>query len=67
MAPRISGVTVRSILKSPYIVYPAGILAIVLIYTDIFMLMPGEFNAHNTDALTALYWVIVTRKYARAK
>ncbi len=60
MASRISGITLRSILKSPYLVYPAGILALILIYTDIFMMMSGDFNTHSPDVLTALYWVIVT-------
>jgi voltage-gated potassium channel len=61
MAPlKISRITLRSILKSPFIVYPAGILALILIYTDIFMLLPDEFNKHSPDFFTALYWVVVT-------
>ncbi len=60
MPLRISDVKLRSILKSPYLVYPAGILALILIYTDIFMLLPGEFNPHSHDVFTALYWVITT-------
>lgn len=60
MPQRISAVRLRSILKSPYLVYPAGILALILLYTCIFMLIPGEFNTHDPDFLTALYWVVVT-------
>jgi Trk K+ transport system NAD-binding subunit len=60
MPQRISDVKLRSILKSPYLVYPAGILAMILFYTCIFMLMPDDFNTHDPDFLTALYWVVVT-------
>jgi Trk K+ transport system NAD-binding subunit len=60
MPLRISDVKLRSILKSPYLVYPAGILALILLYTDIFLFLQGEFNVKNPDFFTALYWVVVT-------
>ncbi|HTY90633.1 MAG TPA: NAD-binding protein [Methanocella sp.] len=60
MALRISDVKLRSILKSPYLIYPAGILALILIYTGIFLMLPNEFNPHSRDVYTAIYWVVVT-------
>lgn len=57
---KISGINLRSILKSPYLVYPAGILAIILFYMDVFLLLQHEFNVRNPDVFTALYWVVVT-------
>lgn len=51
----------RSIYTSPYMVYPAGILAVVLIYTLMFMLLKGNFNVpSNVDIFTALYWVVIS-------
>jgi len=60
MHPRISDVKLRSILKSPYLLYPAGILALILVYAGIFMLLPNDFNTHDASFLTAVYWVVVT-------
>lgn len=57
---KLSRTTLRSILKSPYLVYPAGIMAIILLYADMFMLLAGEFNIKHADVFTSLYWVIVT-------
>jgi Trk K+ transport system NAD-binding subunit len=57
---KISGIKLRSILKSPYLVYPAGIVAIILFYAYVFLLIQGEFNVRNADYMTALYWVVVT-------
>jgi Trk K+ transport system NAD-binding subunit len=57
---KISGIKLRSILKSPYLVYPAGVIAIILLYADIFLLIQGEFNVRDADFMTALYWVVVT-------
>jgi Trk K+ transport system NAD-binding subunit len=53
-------IQLRRILKSPYLIYPAGIVALILLYADIFLLIQGEFNVHNADFFTALYWVVVT-------
>jgi Trk K+ transport system NAD-binding subunit len=52
----------RSIYKSPYLVYPAGILAMVLIYTLIFLLLQDNFHlpGGRSDIYTALYWVVIT-------
>lgn len=60
MAFKITRTKLRSILKSPYIVYPAAVIAIILFYADIFMLIQGEFKVRNADFLTAIYWVVVT-------
>jgi len=60
MGTRISKRQLRSILVSPYIVYPAGIIAVVLTYTLIFLLLQGNFNVHNVDFWTALYWVVIS-------
>jgi Trk K+ transport system NAD-binding subunit len=57
---KISRTRLRSILKSPYLVTPVGILAIILFYTDLFLLLSGNFNVKTTDFITALYWVITT-------
>lgn len=50
----------RSIYKSPYLLYPLVILAIILIYAEMFLLLEGEFNVRHGDFFTALYWVIIT-------
>jgi Trk K+ transport system NAD-binding subunit len=62
MALKVPRSRIRSIYKSPYLVYPAGILAIVLIYTlaYIWLVHGGHFNVHDSDFLTALYWVVIT-------
>ena len=62
MALKIPRSWLRSIYKSPYLVYPAGILAIVLIYTLIFLLLQDNFHlpGGRSDFLTALYWVVIT-------
>jgi Trk K+ transport system NAD-binding subunit len=62
MASKIPRSRLRSIYQSPYLVYPAGILAIVLIYTLIFLLMQDNFHlpGGKSDFLTALYWVVIT-------
>ena len=60
MSARISRSQVRSILTSSYLVYPAGILAVVLIYTLIFLQLEDNFNVKNADFITALYWVVST-------
>jgi Trk K+ transport system NAD-binding subunit len=61
MAPlKISRIRLRSILKSPFVIYPIGVLALIMLYADIFMVLPGEFNTHSPDYFTALYWVVVT-------
>ncbi|MGA9139812.1 MAG: NAD-binding protein [Methanocella sp.] len=62
MALRIPRSRLRSIYKSPYLVYPAGILAIVLVYTLVFMFLQGhgDFNVRNVDYVTALYWVVIS-------
>jgi len=57
---KISRIKLRSILKSPYLVYPVGVIALILFYTDLFMLLQGQFNIKNVDFFTALYWVVVT-------
>ncbi len=62
MALKIPRSRLRSIYKSPYLVYPAGILAIVLIYTLVFLLLQDNFHLPDgrSDFLTALYWVVIT-------
>ena len=50
----------RSILKSPYLVYPATIIAVILIYVELFMVLESNFNVKNADFFTALYWVTMT-------
>ena len=62
MALKIPRSRLRSIYKSPYLVYPAGILAIVLVYTLIFLLLQDNFHLPDgrSDFLTALYWVVIT-------
>ncbi len=60
MRARISKSQIRSILSSSVIVYPAGILAIVLTYALLFLKLENHFNIKNTDFITALYWVIST-------
>ena len=62
MVPSVSRSRLRSIYKSPYLVYPAGIFAIVLVYTLVFMFLQGhgDFNVHNADYVTALYWVVIS-------
>ncbi|WP_424359419.1 potassium channel family protein [Methanocella sp. MCL-LM] len=51
---------VRSALASPYVLYPAGILAVTLIYTLLFMELADNFNVGEADFLTALYWVVIS-------
>jgi Trk K+ transport system NAD-binding subunit len=62
MALKIPRSRLRSIYKSPYLVYPAGILAMVLVYTLIFLLLQDNFHLPDgrSDFLTALYWVVIT-------
>ncbi len=62
MALKVSRSRLRSIYKSSYLVYPAGILAVVLVYTLVFMFLQGhgDFNVHNVDYITALYWVVIS-------
>jgi Trk K+ transport system NAD-binding subunit len=63
MAWKILRSRLRSIYKSPYLVYPAGILAIVLIYTLFFLLLEDNFYlppGGKSDFMTALYWVVIT-------
>lgn len=60
MPRRFSDVKLRSILKSPYLIYPAGIVAVILIYSIAFLLLPGEFNTHDRSFFTAVYWVVTT-------
>ena len=54
--------SLRRIYKSPYFVYPAGILAIVLLYTLIFLYLEaqGNFNVRDSDFITAFYWVVIS-------
>ena len=59
----ISRKRLRSLLESPYLVYPAGIVAIVLVYTLLFLLLSDNFHFSvnaRPDILTALYWVIIS-------
>jgi voltage-gated potassium channel len=60
MALKITKTRLRSILKSPYLVYPATIVTIILIYTELFLLLEGNFNLKNAGFFTALYWVTMT-------
>lgn len=60
MNGRISRRQVRSILVSPYLVYPAGILAVILFYSLLFLLLQDNFNVRDTDFFTALYWVVIS-------
>jgi Trk K+ transport system NAD-binding subunit len=62
MAFRVPHSRLRSIYKSPYLVYPAGILAVVLVYMLVFMFLQGhgDFNVRNVDYVTALYWVVIS-------
>ena len=57
---KLSRIQIRSILKSHYIIYPLGILVIILLYTYLFMVLQGNFNVKTPDPVTALYWVIAT-------
>jgi len=57
---KISPHRLRSIAKSHYILYPLGILIIILFYTMLFLLLQDNFNIRTDDAITALYWVITT-------
>lgn len=54
--------SLRRIYKSPYFVYPAGILAIVLLYMLIYLHLEaqGNFNVHDSDYITAFYWVVIS-------
>lgn len=60
MSIRAARNLIRSALSSPYILYPAGILLITLIYTLLFMALADNFNVTNVDFLTALYWVVIS-------
>jgi Trk K+ transport system NAD-binding subunit len=62
MAFKIPRSRLRSIYKSPYLVYPAGILALVLIYSLIFMAIPGDFYipTGSVDFITAIYFIVMT-------
>jgi Trk K+ transport system NAD-binding subunit len=57
---KITKTRLRSILKSPYLVYPATIVTFILIYTELFLVLEENFNFKNADFFTAVYWVIMT-------
>ncbi len=60
MALKITRTRIRSILKSPYLVYPATVIAVILIYVELFMVLESNFNIKNSSFFTALYWVVMT-------
>jgi Trk K+ transport system NAD-binding subunit len=57
---KINGSLIRSLLKSPYVIYPIAVILIVLVYTELFLLLHENFNAGDPDFFTAFYWVVVT-------
>ncbi|HEY3423142.1 MAG TPA: potassium channel family protein, partial [Methanocellaceae archaeon] len=57
---KITKTRLRSILKSPYLVYPVTIVTFILIYTELFMVLEENFNFKNADFFTAMYWVVMT-------
>jgi Trk K+ transport system NAD-binding subunit len=57
----ISRRKVRKIFKLAYLVYPAGITAIILAYTLLFMMLRDHFVVpHDMGFFTALYWVVIS-------
>ncbi|HUL61437.1 MAG TPA: NAD-binding protein [Methanocella sp.] len=62
MDPRTLLSRLRSIFKSLYLIYLAGILALILSYSLLFVAIQHDFHipGGNVDFITAIYFVIMT-------